>query len=357
MALPGNVAGVTGGCDQRRGVAADMTATLGVVLVNWRGAADTLECLESLAHATIPLRVIVVDNASGDGSLERIAAWARGEELAIPRSPEMARFSTPPTSKPVTWQQCEPGETGDNGAWLTLIDSGGNLGFAGGNNVGLRFVLADPAIRYVWLLNNDTVVEPGAPAALLTALEAAAAPGMCGTVVRYYHRPGTLQALNGSTFNAWTGTSAGIAFGQPAATLFDAADVARKTDFVLGASLAVTRAFVETVGEMEESYFLYCEEIDWAWRNNGQFEVIFAAGAIVYHKEGGSIGSSGQKGMRSDLSEYYLLRSKLQLISRHRPWLLPVHWGVAASQIALRLWRRQPAKALVMTRALLGLKT
>ncbi len=333
-----------------------MTATLGVVLVNWRGAADTVECLESLTRATIPLRVVVVDNASGDGSPGRIAAWARGEQPAVPASAAMAGFSTPPAPKPVAWQQRGPGESADDGAWLTLIDSGGNLGFAGGNNVGLRFLLADPAIRYVWLLNNDTVAAPDAPAALVATLDAAPAAGMCGTVVRYYHRPDTLQALNGSRFNVWTGTSAGLASGAPAATPFDAATIVRDTDFILGASLAVTRAFVATVGEMEEAYFLYYEEIDWAWRNRGRFAVTFASGAVVYHKEGGSIGSSGRKGGRSNLSEYYLMRSKLKLIGRHRPYLLPVHWAVAAAQIALRLARRQPAKAMVMTRALLGLK-
>lgn len=335
-----------------------MTARrLGLVLVNWNRWADTIECLESLQAAAGDFRVVVVDNASSDGSADRIAAWARGEQASVPTEPAMAHLSTPAGVKPVAMRRLAaavPASAGDE--WLTLIESGGNLGFAGGNNIGLRYLLADPGIETFWLLNNDTVVDPGAPAAVLGYLASNPDIGICGTIVRFYHRPAVVQALNGSRFNRWTGTSAGIAAGLPAALPFDETQIARATDFVLGASLAVTRAFLETVGLMEESYFLYFEEIDWAWRVRGRFATGFASRAVVYHKEGGSIGSSSLKGGRSTLSEYYLMRSKLKLIARHRPWLLPAHWGVAVAQIALRVARGQPAKAVVMTRALLGLR-
>lgn len=332
-----------------------MTATLGVILVNWRGAGDTVECLESLRRAGQPLRVVVVDNASGDGSLDRIEAWARGEQPAVPADSAMVRFSVPPAPKPIPYRRLAAGKSGGD-EWLTLIDSGSNLGFAGGNNVGLRHFAADPAIAWFWLLNNDTVVDAEAPAALVAQMAATPDIGMCGTVVRYYHRPDTVQALCGSRFNLLTGTSRSIGSGQPATAKFDAAQVARDTDFVLGASLAVSRAFLETVGPMEEGYFLYFEEIDWAWRAAGRFVIGFAPDAVVYHKEGGSIGSSGRKGGRSVMSEYHLMRAKLLFVRRFRPALLPLHWAVAAAQIGARLVRRQPDKALVMTRALFGLK-
>ncbi len=335
-----------------------MTAKrLGLVLVNWNRWADTIECLESLQAAAGDFRVVVVDNASSDGSADRIEAWARGDQPSEPTDAAMARFSTPAGVKPVAMHRLAgPTPPGAGDEWLTLIESGENLGFAGGNNIGLRYLLADPDIEACWLLNNDTVVDADAPAAVLDYLASNPKIGICGTIVRFYHRPAIVQALNGSRFNRWTGTSAGIAAGLPAAAHFDATKVARATDFVLGASLAVTRSFLETVGLMEESYFLYFEEIDWAWRARGRFTTGFASRAVVYHKEGGSIGSSSRKGGRSSLSEYYLMRSKLKFIARHRPWLLPAHWGVAAVQIALRVARGQPAKAVVMTRALLGLR-
>ena len=343
----------------RRVVNAAGMPRLGVILVNWNRWADTIECLESLLRSPVPMRVVVVDNASSDDSVARIAEWAAGTLPATPAAPAMAAFGSPPVAKPLAVTRLTAAAAAatdpDPATRLTLIDGGDNLGFAGGNNAGLRHLLRDPQLAYFWLLNNDTVVAPDAPTALLARLDATHNVGMCGTVVRYYFRPDVVQALNGSRFNRLTGNSHGIGEGQAATAPFDPAAVARQTDFVLGASLIVSRRFVDTIGLMNESYFLYFEEIDWATRAAGRFVTAFAHGAAVYHKEGGSIGSSSLAGGRSDTSEYWLMRSKLAYVARFTPRLLTVHRLLAAGQIARRLMRRQPGKAAVMARALLGL--
>lgn len=331
---------------------------LGIVLVNWNRWPDTLECLESLLASTIPLRIVIVDNASSDGSRERIIAWAAGDQPAVPVEPGMARFSQPPAAKPVglaVLSATDAALQDPGNAPTTLIDGGGNLGFAGGNNAGLRHLLRDPGIQHFWLLNNDTVVEPGAAEALLRRMEATHRIGMCGAQVRYYHRPDTIQALNGHRFNPLTGASSGIGRDTPAKAGFDPARIARETDFVFGAALGVSRAFLEAVGPMSERYFLYFEEIDWATRARGRFATAFAQAAIVYHKEGGSIGSSGKRGQRSPTSEYYLLRARHRYIAAHRPYLLPAHWLVSLGAICARVVRGQPGKAGAMLRALVGL--
>ncbi len=334
-------------------------AALGIVLVNWNRWADTIECLESVFRSTIPLRVVVIDNGSDDGSLDKIEQWAAGTLASTPIKPDMARFSQPPLPKPIGVRRLAQADlgtaTGPSDAVLTLIDSGGNLGFAGGNNLGLRLLLSDPRMNYFWLLNNDTVIEQTAAAALVTRMSTTHNVGMCGTVVRFYHQPDMVQALNGSRFNLWTGQSQGIGSRQPITTPFDPKRVVDQTDFVLGASLAVSRPFLETVGPMEDRYFLYFEEIDWAARNDRRFKTAFAHGAIVYHKEGGSIGSSGRPGARSVLSEYWLTRSRLAFIRRNRPILLPWHWLVTLSLIFRRLLQRRFNKAVAITRAMFGL--
>lgn len=333
-------------------------ARLGVVLVNWNRWPDTIECLESLLASTIPLRIAVVDNASADGSSERIVEWAAGRRAVEPGAAAMARFSSPPAAKPVplaTFDAATAAATDPGGAAVTLIDGGGNLGFAGGNNAGLRHLLRDRGLAHFWLLNNDTVVEPGTAETLLRRMEATHRVGMCGAQVRYYFRPEIVQTLNGHRYNRLTGASAGIGENQPVGTGFDPARVARETDFVFGASLGVSRPFLETVGPMSERYFLYFEEIDWATRARGRFTTAFAHGAIVYHKEGGSIGSSGAKGQRSAKSDYWLLRARHRYVARFEPYLLPVHWLVSLGAIGRRLARGQPGKAWAMTRALLGL--
>lgn len=336
-----------------------LSPRLGIVLVNWNRWADTIECLESVLRSSLPVQIVVVDNASSDGSGDRIVAWAAGHEPVVPASAAMAEYSTPNVAKPIVFRRLDAATaqaSAPDNAKVTLIDSSDNLGFAGGNNIGLTFLLRAASIDYVWLLNNDTVIDPEAAAALVARMDATHRAGMCGTVVRYYYRPDTVQALNGSRFSLINGQSRGIGSGTRATSPFDPARVARETDYVLGASLAVSRQFVATVGLMTEDYFLYFEEIDWAFRNAGRFAIAFAHGAIVYHKEGGSIGSSGAKGQRSAASDYYLLRSRLGFIRRRAPLLLPLHWLLALGQAGRRLLRRQPKKALVLLRALLGLR-
>jgi GT2 family glycosyltransferase len=331
---------------------------LAVVIVNWNRFQDTIECLESLLRCELPLRIVIVDNGSDDGTVERLTAWASGEEPYEPPSGPLRRFTVPPLPKPValkviTADEMDSARPGDE--QVAIIVAGENRGFSAGNNIGMRYALNDPSIAYCWCLNNDTVVDPAAPGALVARMDATHKVGMCGTQVRYYHRPGYWQALNGQRFKLLTGMSQGIGANQPVTRPFDPRKVARETDFVLGASLAVSRAFLETVGFMEESYFLYFEEMDWSVRNRGRFAIAFAHGAIIYHKEGGSIGSSGKKGERSEASEYYLMRSRIKFYRRNFPLLWPLQYPLGLSLIARRLLRRQPKKAAAMTRALLGM--
>ena len=333
-------------------------ATIGVVLVNWNRWPDTIEALESLLRSDVPLKVIVVDNASSDGSLDRIVAWAEGTQPADAASLAMAGFSQPPLPKPVAFRRVAAADLATSRLApeerLVLVDSGGNLGFAGGNNVGLRLLLADPDIGVFWLLNNDTVVAPDTARQLGLAMAADAAIGMCGTKVRYYWTPANLQVANGYRFSFITGGGKGINWNKPADAPLDAAAIAADTDFVIGASLAVTRLFLETIGLMEERYFLYYEEIDWAVRARGRFATGFAPAATVWHKEGGTIGSSSVKGGRSVGADYWHNRSRLRFIALHRPWLLPWHWLFTVGIIGRRLARRQPAKARAIWKALLG---
>lgn len=334
-------------------------ARLAVVIVNWNGFEDTIECLESLLRQTVRPRVIVVDNGSDDGSVEQFQAWAEGRLAYEPPAGPLRRLTIPPVEKPVRLDVIDaetalaqaPGENA-----VTVIAGGENIGFSAGNNLGLRHAIKDPAIAYCWCLNNDAVADPGAVKAVIARMDATHKVGMCGTQVRYYHRPGHWQALNGHRFKLLTGMSRGIGLDVPVTRPFDPKKVARETDFVLGASLAVSRAFLDTVGFMEERYFLYFEEMDWAVRNRGRFVTAFAHAAIVYHKEGGSIGSSDRKGQRSPLSEYYLLRSRIKFYWKNFPLLAPLQYPLGMALIFRRLLRRQPAKAAAMTRAMLGMK-
>jgi hypothetical protein len=341
-------------------LASSSAPQLGVVIVNFRGSGDTIECLESLLKSPLPMRIVVVENGSGDDSASRIAAWAAGALPAAAELPAMNGFSQPPQPKPLALARV-PADAAGRGpvAPLTLIESPRNLGFAGGNNLGLKHLLADPALSTFWLLNNDTVVDPAAPAALLLRMLTLGRPGMCGTVVRHYWQPDRLQALNGSRFNRFTGMGQMLGGEAPSSIPFNPQDIADATDFVLGASLAVSRRFLDRVGPMAEEYFLYYEEIDWATRNNrlgpDRFDVGFAHGAIVYHKAGRSIGSKSRVSARSPFSEYWMTRARLKFTRRFHLLLWPLHWVLSWLLFGRRLLRRQPRHALAIARAALGL--
>jgi GT2 family glycosyltransferase len=334
---------------------------LGVVIVNFRGANDTIECLESLLRCPQPMNIVVVENGSGDDSAERLRDWAAGRLVHQPEFEAMAPFSSPPVAKPVRMAEIAAADVGAQAgvaASLTLIVSNQNLGFAGGNNLGLRHLLGDPRLQCFWLLNNDTVVAPDAPASLLIRMLATPHVGMCGTVVRHYWEPDRLQALNGSIYRPLTGAGKSICGDEPANVTYNPQDVADATDFVLGASLCVSRRFLADVGFMAEDYFLYYEEIDWSVRNrklrDNQFAIAFAHGANVFHKAGRSIGSASAISGRSAFSDYWMTRSRLKFTWRHYRRLWPIHWLLCWVQIARRLWRRQRANAAAIAKAALG---
>jgi len=147
------------------GVGAERPVAIGVIIVNWRNATDTLLCLESLQRAEPrPPAVVVVDNGSKDGSIERLVEWATGEQLEF-----VLRDANDTTTSP--WP------------WLTLVRVDTNRGFAGGNNVGLELLRRDPTLTHFLLLNNDAIVQPDYFAVMQPVLAARPHAGLCiGTI-------------------------------------------------------------------------------------------------------------------------------------------------------------------------------
>lgn len=298
-----------------------------VLLLNWNGWADSVECLESVLRSDYTrYRVVLCDNGSTDGSLERIRAWAEGR-LVPERAPggELGRLSSPPIAKPVPYRELSRQEAesglGRADLPLTLVRIGENLGFAGGNNVGLRLVLARGEFSFVWLLNNDTVVRPDTLRALVRRMTERPEAGICGSKLLYYRDPGVIQGLGGASYNQWLGTNRHLGYLEPEAAAGDR-DVEADLDYVIGASMLVGRRFLEEVGLLSEEYFLYFEELDWVYRARGRFALAYAADSVVYHKEGGSAGT-GAPEKKSRQVDYFVTRSKLLFTWKFVPWALP----------------------------------
>jgi hypothetical protein len=337
-----------------------MSPRVQVVLVNWNGWRDTIECLESLFRLDYPAYTVVVcDNASGDGSLERIREWALGQRPAPASNPALAHLVTPPVPKPLPFvdydrREAEQGGRPDDSSPLVLVQTGANLGFAGGCNVGIRHALARQA-DFVWLLNTDTAVHPDALGQLVARATRADRPAMVGSTVVFHGDPGRIQARGGARYDRWRAAIAHEGLLDPLVPISDEATSAieSRLAYVFGASLLVSRPCLEQVGLMTEDYFLFFEEIDWAERAGRQGGRLgYAAESLVYHKAGAVTGSARE----TDFSQFLMTRNRLLFIWRHHRPLLPLNylflWLDAARAAARGRW----GKARAMAGALLGLR-
>ncbi|MFN3819224.1 glycosyltransferase family 2 protein [Blastomonas sp.] len=285
-------------------------AKIAIAIVNWRNAADTIACLESLHHlADDDVMIVVCDNGSGDGSVDKLVAWANGTLAGWGRSFRLWQDGELPAAPPRDY--------------LNIIAGAQNLGFAGGNNLCIRLALADPGIEGVWLLNNDTEVLPGSLAALRARMAEDARIGICGSTLVYHHDKTTVQAVAGR-YDIARGAGGEIGQGSTLATLPPRGQVEAEMSYPPGASMLASRQFIDSVGLMEESYFLYFEELDWTLRGKPDFTVGWAPESVVFHKEGGSIGTDGRS-RPSDLSLYYNLVNRLRIARRFAPGSVPVN--------------------------------
>src|SRR5688500_2937982 len=132
-----------------------------------------------------------------------------------------------------------------------------------------------------------------------------------------------MQTLGGDRYNRRLARSRPIGRPPSSREPFDASVVVREMSYVSGASLCVTRAYVEAVGLLDESYFLYGEEIDWVTRARGKFALAYAHDSVVYHKEGRTTGASRDGARRTALADYFMIRSRLRFTWMHAPAALP----------------------------------
>jgi len=301
-----------------------------IILVNWNGWGDTLECLESIfRQESTGIRVIVCDNDSTDDSVARIQAWAGGGvDVCVPVAHPLREKSWPPVPKPIECRvysrhEAEQGGGAESAEPLVLIKTGANLGFAGGNNVGLRYVVSRGDFDYVWLLNNDTVIDCRALREIIERMQEDSAIGMCGSTLAHYETPKKIQAMGGGYYCRWIGLPWHIGRFRNVSRPVRRERAERWMNYVVGASLCVSRSFLEQVGLMNEDYFLYFEETDWSVRGRWNFSLGYAPRSIVYHKVGRSIGTSSNPKNKSLRCDFFAIRNRLRFTRHYYPFALP----------------------------------
>ncbi len=236
-----------------------------VIILNWNGWQDTVACLDSLAMLDYSNhRVFVVDNGSTNDSIASIQ-------------------STHPK--------------------ILIIETGRNLGFSGGCNVGIRHALEEEGADYIWLLNNDTTVNSQALSAMITAAEADDQIGAIGSVVYYMDCPEKIQAWGGGWISYFTGRAGHNLSGS----------ANKKIHYITGTSILIKRRALETVGLLDEkNFFMYWEDVDFSFRlRRAGFGIGVAEKSIVLHKESSSAGKNSPK------LDYYYNESAVRFFKKN----------------------------------------
>lgn len=245
-----------------------MNHRVAIIILNWNGIKDTLECLSSLKKVPYPDKeIIIVDNGSTDESVKVLKK----------QFPE-----------------------------YTLIETGENLGFAGGNNVGIQYAL-EKNFDSVFLLNNDTTVDPSFLQALVETAEKNPTCGVLGTKILSYNQPDKIDHLGGF----WDPNKAefdSFAHNQKDEETYSMQSV----DYVCGCAIFIRKEVLEKIGLLEDRFFLLWEEVDFCYRaRKAGFDVATAPKAKIWHKVSASF-VGGKPHMH-----YFWWRSRLLWIERN----------------------------------------
>lgn len=317
-----------------------------IVILNYNGYLDTIECLESIFELEYSnFHVIVCDNDSTNNSVEHIKEW--GEKFYC------KKLGTRIAVHEYCWSnEASFANSCDTNNVLTIIRTGSNLGYAHGNNIGMKFALEQGDADFFWILNNDTVVDKLALAHLVDKMNNNNNIGICGSSLIYYWDKQTVQALGGSKYNTFIGTMNSIGVG----TIFiekkiEEEVIEAQIDCIVGASMLVSKNFLLNIGYMEENLFLYFEEIDWATRAKGLYKLGYSKKSIVYHKEGRSTGGgnlTNRKRERSCLSDYYGIRNRIYITKKFFRYALPTIYLSVIISMYLRVIRGQFDRATMI---------
>lgn len=267
-----------------------------IIVLNWNGWQDTIDCLASLQNLNYANHeILTIDNGSTNDSVRRI-------NERFPKIP------------------------------ITRLER--NLGFSGGCNVGIRHALASGA-QYVWLLNNDTKVEPRTLEAMVEVAEKDPRVGAVGSVLYDMHNPDRVQAWGGGKVNLWFGRSSLCAEQTPEDEL----------SYVTGASLMLRKQSIEQVGLFDEAFFMYWEDVDLCFRlRKAGWKLAVARDSQVWHKESASVDT------KRIAFDRYLWTSTVHFCDRHAPLSLIPKVVATARMVAKRILRFQWMRAARLCR-------
>jgi GT2 family glycosyltransferase len=307
-----------------------------IILLNYNNWADTIECLESVLRNDYPnYQVIVVDNHSPNSSMEYLKAWAEGKlDVWVNPNNSLKNLSFPPVPKPIPYV-CYTREEAENGKNFDLeeklksdipegvttkypivfIQSGNNLGFAGGNNVGIRYALAKDDFDSVILLNNDTVIKRDTISILVNARLEFGEQAIYGGRIYYYSDPDKIW-YDGGKFNEWIGRTIHLNM-RKLKTEVKNNQAIKEVNFITFCYVLIPKFILERIGLLDDSYFMYVEDLDYSYKVwKSEYKLYHVVNSEIWHKVGAS---SGEEEV-SEFSAYWMMRSRVRFIISRLPY-------------------------------------
>jgi GT2 family glycosyltransferase len=303
-----------------------------VILVNWNGWRDTILCLQSLFATVGPsFDVIVCDNGSTDGSLDNISMWASGLLSPWVSSSHPARSVVELSARPRTCLIADAdtnAETPSSAPQLLVIPTGANLGFGGGNNVGISWAKKRGTSDYVWLLNNDTTVLSDTLSELVTAVEEYDTRVLASSRVMLMMEPQRVW-FEGGVFRSLTATAHHVTVEE-----FERS----RTGFLSGCALLIGKHAWESLGLLDDRrFFMYGEDIDYSMRaREAGIALRVVRTSIVLH----AVSATSQ--IASPFAYYHNVSSVIRVARKHfKAWrVVPVVAYHVLKLAALAIVRR-----------------
>lgn len=283
---------------------------IGIIVLNWQNWPVTLACLESLQRLNCPkpVTLIVCDNHSEDDSWTQLRHWANqrfpGQVL---ENPSHVNSSANTHDVP-----------------CIILQTTHNLGFAGGMNVALRYVLNSQQFEYLWLLNNDVIVEPQSLIALYHCAQNRPQYALLGSTILNTAPPHLIQCAGGCRYSPWLTLFYPRFAGRQRKEIVDLNPYIT-LDYVCGAAMFLKVEALVNVGLFNENYFLFYEELDYSQRLKRQhYKIGWCPTSHIYHQGSATIGK-GADATPQQLQNacYYENLSTLKYTWRFYPWLVP----------------------------------
>ena len=283
-----------------------------IVIVGFGNAADIVKCLTAVAEqrGCPKIGVFICENGGG-GAFDALI-----EALSDPGGPCAGKAESMDLNAPV-FLRVRRLRLAGAGVPVFVGEACENLGFPGGVNSWIRLFLLERGWEGVWVLNPDTWPAPDALAELIRYADARKR-GMVQSRIMFADRS-DITSSRGLKWNKLRAKQTGIDIFAPVSPAPDPDDHERRMDSPTGVSFYVTRACIDKIGLMDDSYWLYWEDFDWGVRAKAACGIGYAHNSVVPHIGGSSSGASGKRAKRSVAFVYLGNRNKLRFVRQHHP--------------------------------------